>query len=109
MAAADDLSGLGLPVALPDPGGVGAVDEAKLADPADRDLDQLVPALPDDRLFRDDVGDVVPDRLADLLAVAKAIPRAAVAPLRLGVPKRAEYGPGSSRNSGLPEGVGGVL
>src|SRR4029077_1496962 len=51
----------------------------------------------------------VPDRLADLLAVAKPIPRAAVAPLRLGVPKRAEYGPGSSRHSVLPEVVGGVL
>jgi len=59
--------------------GVVAVDELVFADAADRDLDDLVPVFPDDRLLRDDVGNVLADRLADLQAVAGAVARRAVA------------------------------
>src|SRR5919198_6615799 len=66
---ADDLAGLGVAGPLAHAGGVVAVDELVLADAADRDLDDLLAVLPDDRLLRDDVGDVVADGLADLQAV----------------------------------------
>ena len=89
---ADDLAVLRLAGPLADPGGVVAVDEAVLADAADRDLDDLVAVLPDDRLFRDDVGDVVADRLPHLQAVARAITRGTVAPLGVGRLEGAEDG-----------------
>ena len=60
-------------VALADARRVVAVDEAVLLDAADRHLDDAVAALPDDGLLRDDVGDVVADRLAHLCAVACAV------------------------------------
>ncbi len=81
---ADDLTGLGVAVALSDGGGVVTVDEAILANAADRDLDDLLPILPDDGFLRDDVGDVVADGLAHLEPVPGTVARAPVAALRLG-------------------------
>src|SRR3954454_9344007 len=54
----DDLSGLRFAVALTDARRVVAVDEAILADAADRDLDHPIATFPDDRFLRDDVRDV---------------------------------------------------
>src|SRR5262249_5193906 len=62
----DDLPALGAAVALADARRVVAVDEAVLLDAADRDLDDAIAALPDDRLLGDDVRDVVADGLAHL-------------------------------------------
>src|SRR5690606_19969425 len=69
---------------------VVAVHEAVLAHAADRDLDDLVPTLSDVRFFRDDVRDVVADRLAYLFAMTEAVACAAVAALRFRVTKRTE-------------------
>src|SRR6184192_1502006 len=84
LRLADHLPGLRLAVPLADAGGVLAVDELVLADAADGDLDDLLAVLPDDRLLRDDVLDVLADRLADLQTVASAIARRAVAALGAG-------------------------
>src|SRR5262249_56354526 len=81
---ADDLPALGVAVALADAGRVLPVDELVLADAADRDLDDLLAVLPDDRLLRDDVGDVVADGLADLQAVPGPVTGGAIAPLGVG-------------------------
>src|SRR5262249_60129718 len=81
---ADDLAVLRVAVALADAGDVVTVDELVLADAADRDLDDLLAVLPDDRLLRDDVGDVVADGLADLQAVPGPVTGGAIAPLGVG-------------------------
>jgi len=73
-----------LSLALADARCVVAVDEAVLLDAADRHLDDAVAALSDDGLFRDDVRDVVADRLADLRAVPRAVAGGAVAALGVG-------------------------
>src|SRR5439155_26693966 len=90
LRLADDLPALRLAVALADAGDVVAVDELVLADAADRDLDDLPPILPDDRLLRDDVRDVLADRLADLQTVPRAVAGGAVAALGVGVLERPE-------------------
>src|SRR5205823_8399095 len=84
LGLADDLSALRLAVALADAGNIVAVDELVFADAADRDLDDLPPILPDDRLLGDDVGDVVADRLADFQAVPRPIAGGAIAALAVG-------------------------
>src|SRR3990172_5390409 len=82
FAFADDLTGLCLlAAALPDTGHVLPVDKAVLFHSTDGDFDDAVTVLADDRLLGDDVRDILPDSFVDLLAVAQAISRAAVAPL----------------------------
>src|SRR5581483_11449433 len=81
FAFTDHLSGLGIGPALTDPRRVVAVNEAVLFYAADRDLDDAVAILADDRLFRDDIGDVLPDRLMNFLTMALAVSGAAVAAL----------------------------
>src|SRR3989454_5037141 len=92
LGLADHLAGLRLAVPLADARGVLAVDELVLADAADGDLDDLLAVLPDDRLLRDDVRDVLADRLADLQTVASAIARRAVTALGAGAFERPEDG-----------------
>src|SRR5262249_14051114 len=77
----DHLPALGVAVALADARRVVAVDEAVLTDPADRHLDDPIAVLSDDGLFRDDVRDVLADRLADLRTMPRTITCGAVAPL----------------------------
>src|SRR5262249_29165504 len=78
---ADDLAACRVAVALPDARGVVAVDEAVLADAADRDLDDPIAVLSDDGLLRDDVGDVLANGLADFEPVPCPVAGGAVAPL----------------------------
>src|SRR2546422_211286 len=92
LRLADHLPGLRLAVSLADAGGVVAVDELVLADAADGDLDDLLAVLPDDRLLRDDVRDVLADRLADLESMPRSIPGRAVTALRDGGLERPEDG-----------------
>src|SRR5213593_1248364 len=84
LGLADHLPGLRLAVPLADAGGVLAIDELVLADAADGDLDDLLAVLPDDRLLRDDVRDVLADRLADLEPVAGSVAGRAIAALGAG-------------------------
>src|SRR5262249_22466556 len=79
----DDLAGLRVAATLAHAGRVLAVDEAVLPDAADRDLDDLLAVLTDDRLFGDDVGDVLADRLADLQSVPRTIAGAAITAFRI--------------------------
>ena len=90
LGLADHLAVLRLAGALADAGDVVAVDELVFADAADRDLDDLVPVLPDDRLLRDDVGDVLADGLANLQAVTGAVARRAVTAFGVGGVERPE-------------------
>src|SRR5439155_2596135 len=75
---AQHLTGLGVPVALADAGRILAVDEAVLFHAADRDLDDLISGLADDGFLGNEVGDVIANRLAHLLAVALTVTGAAV-------------------------------
>ena len=67
-----------LTVALADARGVLSEHEAELLDAADGDLDDLVAALPDDRFFGDQIGDVLAHHLAHFLAVTQTVAGAAV-------------------------------
>ena len=128
LLAADHLARLRLAVALADARGGVAVDEAILLDAADRDLDDAIAILPDDRLLGDDVGDVLADRLAHLVAVPGAVAGGAVAALGVGgaegrkmlstgiieslarsAGRRGDAAPAGPMPSVLPEVVGGVL
>jgi len=81
---AHDLAGTRVALALAGAGSVFAVDEAVLLDAAQRDLDDAVAVFADDRFFGDDVRDIFADRLADFLAMARAISGRAVGMLRVG-------------------------
>src|SRR5262249_23275018 len=111
---ADDLPALRVAVALADGRRVVAVDESVLADAANRHLDDAIAVLSDDGFLRDDVRDVLADRLADLQAMPRTITRGAVAPFGVRRGIRTEYGVGHpgrlpGRTSVLPEVVRGVL
>src|SRR5438093_7071532 len=84
LRLADHLAGLRLAASLADARGVLAVGELVLADAAEGGLDDLLTVLPDGRRSRDDLRDSLSDRLADLEAVASAVPRRAVAALGAG-------------------------
>ena len=87
------IAGLGLAVAaLADAGSVLAVDEAVLFDAANGHFDDSIVVFADDRLFGDDVGNVVADRFAHFLPVAQTIAGAAVAALGGGRIVRAKDG-----------------
>ena len=81
---AHDLAGARVALALARAGRVLAVYEAVLLDAAERNLDHAVAVFADDRFFGDDVRDIFADRLADLLAMARAIAGRAVGVLRVG-------------------------
>src|SRR5262249_27889500 len=91
---ADHLAALGVAVSLSDARSVVSVDEAILADAADRDLDDPIAVLSDDGFLRDDVRDVLADRLADLHAMPRTVARGAIAPLGVRRGVRTEYGVG---------------
>ena len=88
-----NLAGLGLlPSSLAHSGEVVAVDKAVLFNSADRHLDDAVAIFADNRLLGDDVGNVPANGIAYLFAVAQAVSRAAIAPLRGEGIVGAEYG-----------------
>jgi hypothetical protein len=95
LASADDLPRLRVAVALSYPGRILAIDETVLFDAANRHLDDAFAVLPDDRFFGDDVGDILADRLANLLAMSKSVTGSAVAALCIG---RAEWAEDRFRN-----------
>jgi hypothetical protein len=78
-----DLPGLGIALARADLSLIVAEHEPVLLDAADRHLDDPVLVPADDRLLGDDVGDVVANRLAQLLAMALPVAGAAVRAQRL--------------------------
>jgi hypothetical protein len=75
------LAGLYIVTPLADTGHIFTVDEAVFFNSTNRDLNDSVAVLADDGLFRDDIGNVLADCLAHLLAMAQAVPCATIAPL----------------------------
>jgi hypothetical protein len=92
LRVADDLTRFDLAVPLPHSRAVLAKDEAVLADAADRHLDDAIPALADNGLLGDHVGDILADCLAHLLPVPQAIAGGAIAAFRVGGAERPEDG-----------------
>ena len=81
---AHDLAGAGVALALAGAGRVVAIDKTVFLDPAEWNLDHAIAVFADDRFFRDDVGDIFADRLADFLAMTRAIACRAVGVFRVG-------------------------